>query len=77
MSSVRQKLSFVLFIVKAASAEGARNGRFSASKVSRFNLVPSDTMAPKRIYWNYTNIWSVAQTTEWADVIEVRPRFSI
>ena len=72
--SLCQRLGFVLFTDKAASAkcessaEGARNERFSASKVCRrqtdvFTLVPSDTVAPNSFHWYNTNTWSVAQTT--------------
>ena len=47
---------------RESSAEGARNERFSASKVCRFTLVPSDTVAPNSFHWYNTNTWSVAQT---------------
>ena len=46
-NSLCQRLGFVLFTDKAASAEGVRNEHFSVSKVCFvFTLVPSGTVAP-------------------------------
>ena len=59
------KDSTVLLTDKAASAEGARNERFSASTVCRITLVPSETVAPSSYQRYNTNIWSVARTS-WA-----------
>ena len=65
--SLCQRLGFVSFTDKAASAEGARNERFSASKVCRrqthvFTLVPSGEVAPKRVIHHYHDYEECAMT---------------
>ena len=67
--SLRQRLGFVLFTDMAASAkrkpsaEGAKNERVRATKVCRkFNLVPSETVAPSSYQWYNRYISSVTQT---------------